>query len=87
MQDFSLLRGWSRGTGYELRFPGRAVDVVQLRRPADRHVHGPLATGDAHIPLPRLRDDSESGGRRDVGRTIVCWAGDGADRHPRDVAG
>jgi hypothetical protein len=24
LQDYSLLRGWSRGTGYELRFPGRS---------------------------------------------------------------
>jgi hypothetical protein len=24
LQDFSLLRGWSRGTGYELRFPKRS---------------------------------------------------------------
>jgi hypothetical protein len=24
LQDFSLLRGWSRGAGYELRFPGRS---------------------------------------------------------------
>jgi hypothetical protein len=24
LQDFSLLRGWSRGTCYELRFPGRS---------------------------------------------------------------
>jgi hypothetical protein len=54
------------------------VDAVQLRRPADRHVHGPMATRDAHIPLPRWRDDSQSGGRRDVGRIAVCWAGDGA---------
>jgi hypothetical protein len=23
----------------------------------------------------------------DVGRTAVCWPGDGVDRHPRDVAG
>jgi hypothetical protein len=59
-----------------------AVDAVQLRRPIDRRVHGPVATRDAHVPLPRWRDDSGSGGRRDVGRTAVCWAGDGADRHP-----
>jgi hypothetical protein len=24
LQDFSLLCGWSRGTGYELRFPRRS---------------------------------------------------------------
>jgi hypothetical protein len=24
LQDFSLLRGWLRGTGYGLRFPGRS---------------------------------------------------------------
>jgi hypothetical protein len=67
--------------------PGGAVDAVQLRRPANCRVHGPVATRDAHVPLPRRRDDSQSGGRRDVGRTVVCWVGDGADRHPRDVAG
>jgi hypothetical protein len=81
------LRGWSRGTGYELRFPSGVVDAVQLRRPADRRVHGPVATIDTHVPLPRQRDDSQSGGRCDVGRTVVCWPGDGVDRHPRDVAG
>jgi hypothetical protein len=42
--------------------------VVQLRRPADRRVHGPVATRDAHVPPPRRRDDSQSGGGRDVGR-------------------
>jgi hypothetical protein len=60
---------------------------VQLRRPADRRVHGPVATRDANVPPPRRRDDSQSGGRCDVERTVVCWRGDGADRHPRDVAG
>jgi hypothetical protein len=24
LQDYSLLRGWSSGTGYEMRFPGRS---------------------------------------------------------------
>jgi hypothetical protein len=61
--------------------------VVQLRRRVDRRIHGPVVTRDAHVPLPRRQDDFQSGGRRDVGRTIVCWAGDGANRHPRDVAG
>jgi hypothetical protein len=46
-----------------------------------------VATRDAHVPPPRRRDDSQSGGRRYVVRTAVCWAGDGAHRHPRDVAG
>jgi hypothetical protein len=32
--------------------PGRAVDAVQLRRPADRRVHGLVATRDTHVPLP-----------------------------------
>jgi hypothetical protein len=36
--------------------------------------------------FPRRRDDSQSKGRRDVGRTAVCWPGDGVDRHPRNVA-
>jgi hypothetical protein len=54
---------------------------------ANRRVHGPVATKDAHVPLPYRRDDPQSGGRRDVGRTAVCWVGDGADRHPRNVAG
>jgi hypothetical protein len=64
--------------------PGGAVDAVQLRRPVDRRVHGPVATRNAHVPLPRRQDDSQSGGRW---RIVVCWRGDGAYRHPRDVAG
>jgi hypothetical protein len=80
------LRGWSRGTGYELRFPGGAVDAVLLRRLANHRVHGPVATRDTHVSLLRRRDDAQSGGRRDVGRTAMCWRGDGVDRHPRDVA-
>jgi hypothetical protein len=54
--------------------------------PADRRVHGPVATRDTHVPLPYWRDDSQSEGRRDVGRTTVCWPGNGVDRHPHDVA-
>jgi hypothetical protein len=37
---------------------------------------------ETHVPLPRRRDDSQSGERRDVGRTAMCWPGSGADRHP-----
>jgi hypothetical protein len=62
-------------------------DAVQLRCPADRRDHGPVATRDAHVPLPRQRDDSQSGGCRDVGRIAVCWRSDGVDRYPCDVAG
>jgi hypothetical protein len=65
---------------------GGAIGAVQLRHLANRRVHGPVATRDTHIPLPCRRDDAQSGGRRDVGRTAMCWRGDGADRHPRDVA-
>jgi hypothetical protein len=40
-----------------------------------RTIHGPHT----HVPLPRRRDDSQSRGRRDVGRTVVCWRGEWAD--------
>jgi hypothetical protein len=53
------------------------VDAFQLRRPVDRRVHGPVVTRDTHVPLPRRRDDAQSGGHHDVERTAVCWRGDG----------
>jgi hypothetical protein len=87
LQDFSLLRSWSRGTSYELRFPGRSGWHGSTTTPVDRLVHGPVATRDAHVPPLCRRDDSQSRGRRYVGRTVVCWAGDGAHRHTRDVTG
>jgi hypothetical protein len=43
---------------------GRAVDAVQLRHPSDRCVYGPVATRDAHLPLPRRQDGAQSGGHR-----------------------
>jgi hypothetical protein len=60
------LRGWSRGTGYELRFPGRSGWPVHLRRPADCRVHGPVTTRDRRSTSPSARWHS-------VWRTSRCW--------------
>jgi hypothetical protein len=42
-----------------------------------------VATRDTHVPLPRRRDDAQSGGRRDVGRIAVCWWGWGWSTSPQ----
>jgi hypothetical protein len=55
------------------------AEVPRAERLTRFNFDAPVATRDVHVPPPHRRDDSQSGGHRDVGRTAVCWRGDGAD--------
>jgi hypothetical protein len=65
-----------RLTRFSYDSPLIAVFMDHWRPETHTHTHT------FHYPV----GETQSGGRRDVGMTVVCWRGDGADRHPRDVA-